>query len=144
VRSKVLVALAVTVALVLASGTAAVAKPLSKQEWRTRVTTICTDANDQVTAAAIDAFKGLRKNHQPSLKRLTKFTNTVVPLIEKAVADVDALDEPASFTNGVKKWLAAIKHVVDRFRADPKVVNEADPFGAANKLAKKLGLHGCV
>jgi hypothetical protein len=143
-RSKLVTIAAIVLAVVVSTAGVAFAEPLTKKEWRTAARGICSDANDQVIAEIGEILGGLGEDEQPTDEQLADIADAVAPLIQGAVDDVRDLEEPASFKKGVKKWTAAIEDVVEEMQDDPSILNTPNPFKRPNKLAKKLGLRGCV
>jgi hypothetical protein len=143
-RSKLFAMAALSLAVVVADASVALADPLTKREWRKEARAICSEGNEKVTSIANEMFGDLGEGEEPTAEEFGTFADQVVPIIEDVIKDVDDLEEPKSYKSGVKKWLGAIGDVVERIEADPTVVNQTDPFKKPNKLAKKLGLRGCV
>jgi len=143
-RSKLLAVVALALALALTNASAALADPLSKREWRKEVRSICSAGNAEVNSIASEMFGDLGEGEEPTSEEFADFADEVVPIIEDMVEQVNDLEEPKSYKPGVKKWLKSIEDVAQRIEDDPTVVNQVDPFKKPNRLAKKLGLRGCV
>jgi hypothetical protein len=143
-RSKLLAVAALALAVAVADASVALADPLSKREWRKEVRAICSTGNADVNSIAGEMFGDLGEGEQPTDDQLAAFADQVVPIIEDVIEQVDDLEEPKSYERGVNKWLSAIEVVAQKIEDDPTVVNQVNPFKKPNKLAKKLGLRGCV
>jgi hypothetical protein len=143
-RSKIVLIAALALALVVSTAGVAFADPLTKKEWRTAARGICSDANEEVIGAINEVAGDLGTDEEPSDEQLADIADAVAPIIQGAVDDVRDLEEPSSFKRGVKKWLGAIDDVVEEMQDDPSILDTPDPFKKPNKLAKKLGLRGCV
>jgi hypothetical protein len=144
IRSKLPMAISLALVFVLVSAGAALAEPLSKQEWRQQATDICTASSGKVNKIASDAFGSLGANEKPTPAQLEAFVNKAVPVLEQTVDDVVGLEEPSAIRKNVKRWAAAVRKVTADLEDDPTIlITQSDGFAKANKIAKKIGLHGC-
>jgi hypothetical protein len=138
------IVLACAFALAAVNAGVAGAEPLSKREWRAQVKSICVDANDEVSQKIQDVVGDLKEGERPTDDQFREMADGVAPILEGAIDDVNDLEEPVAFKKGVKRWLAAFDDVVEEIRDDPLTLDKPDPLRKPNKLAKKLGLHGCA
>jgi Txe/YoeB family toxin of Txe-Axe toxin-antitoxin module len=144
-RPRLLIAGSLVLAVSLGFTSLALAKPLSKDQWLKKGNAICKQVNKDINAIANDAFAGLKKNQKPSAEQAAAFADRAGPKIEQAILKIDALEEPKSLRNDVKKFLAAASEVLAKLQSDPLViVNDRDPFAKANKIARKVGLTVCA
>ena len=133
------------VAVVILTAGVALAAPLSESQWKQQGTAVCKQVNKDLDAIQKDVFAGLGKNEKPSADQFDAFVAQFVPVIEGAVASIDALNEPKSLQSGVKKFDAAVADALATIEADPEAAFSGDdPFAKANKVAKKIGLRACA
>jgi len=144
-RSKALVAGSV-VAVVVLSASAALAKPLSEQQWRKQGNAVCKQVNKELDALGNEIFAGLGPHDQPSVEQVQAFAEQFAPVIKDAIASIDALKEPAALKKDVKRFKAAANDAVAHVEANPSVLlnEKSDPFAKVNKIARKLGLKVCA
>ncbi len=91
---------------------------------------------------AEQAFASLPKDQKPSPELLTEFAGVAIPLVKQQIDAVAALEPPKSLQSKVKKLIRSARAALAKVEADPSLLADEkhDPFAAANKQAKKLGL----
>jgi hypothetical protein len=136
-RSRVFTASGALVAAVTLSAGVALAAPLSESQWKKQANSVCKQVDKDLAPIEKEAFAGLGENEQPSPEQITAFVEQFVPIIEGAVASIDALNEPKSLKSGVKKFKVAVADVLAAIQADPVGVltGDTDPFTKADKVA---------
>ena len=134
------------VAVVTLTAGVALAAPLSESQWKQQGNAVCKQVNKKLGAIQHDVFAGLGKNQKPSTEQIDAFAAQFTPVIEDAVASIDALDEPKSLKSGVKKFEAAVNDALATVQDDPNAAftGNKDPFAKANKVARKIGLKACA
>lgn len=142
---KVVAATSIIAVVAVTSGTA-FAKPLSEAQWKRQANAVCKQTNKDIDEVTNEVFAGLGDNEQPSPEQVSAWVDRFVPLARKAIASIDALNEPNAFKGTVKKLKAAISEAVTAIETDPVAAfnYEHDPFAKANKIARKLGLKACA
>ena len=139
---RVVIAGLFTVLLVLAGAGPALAKPLSKQEWRSQVRAICKQIDRDLDTAAEAALADVDPNTGPTPEQLAAATAAFIPVIRAAITSIAALDEPVAFRKNVKRFRAAVFRGLAVLEDDPSNT-DGDLFGAADKLAARLGIGSC-
>ena len=116
--------------IVTAAAAPAFAKPLSSGEFKKQANAICKEGNQQLEAAAEQAFGDLPKGQQPSPEQLETFASVAIPNIKAKV----------------KKLITSARAAVAKIEANPSLLGDEknDPFAATDKQAKKLGLKECA
>lgn len=144
-RSKVLVGGALVVIVALQAGVA-FAKPLTPKQWKKQGNAICTATNAKIAAIEGDVFAGTSDDAEPTDEQIQAFVVEFVPVIDDAVSEIVALDEPVKLRKGVKQFAAAVEDTLTTIQADPSAafLGDEDPFAKANKVARKLGLTVCA
>ena len=144
----VIKALAATsiVSVVTMTGGAAFAKPLSEAQWKKQANAVCKHTNKDIEELNNEVFAGLGENEQPSPEQVSAWVDRFAPIARKAVASVEALNEPQALRSTVKKFAAATSEAVEEIETDPVAAfsYEHDPFAKVNKIARKLGLKACA
>ncbi|MFO7592400.1 MAG: hypothetical protein R6X23_16190 [Acidimicrobiia bacterium] len=143
-RKRGAVAASVVAAVMLSAGVA-VAAPLTESQWKKQANAVCKQANKEIEPIQQEAFAGLGEDERPSPEQLVAFAALFVPVIEDALASIDALDEPESLRSGVKKFKVAVTEALTTIEADPVGIfdGDTDPFTKADKAARKIGLKAC-
>ncbi|MCJ7436779.1 MAG: hypothetical protein MUP97_03330 [Acidimicrobiia bacterium] len=139
-------AAASVVAVVTLTAGIALAAPLSESQWKQQGNAVCKQVNKDLKPIQQELFAGLGKNEDPSAEQISAYVEQFVPVIEDAVASIDALNEPKSLKSGVKKFKVAVADALATIEADPVAVltGDTDPFVKANKVARKIGLKACA
>lgn len=134
------------IAVVVLSAGLAFAAPLSESQWKKQANALCRQVNQELGPIQAEIFGGLGENDRPSPEQITAYVAQSVPVIEDAVASIDALNEPKSLKRGVKKFKVAVADTLATIEADPVTVlnGDTDPFTNANKAARKIGLKACA
>lgn len=144
----VIKALAATsiISVVTMTGGAAFAKPLSEAQWKKQANAVCKHTNKDIEELNNEVFAGLGENEQPSPEQVSAWVDRFAPIARKAVASVEALNEPQALRSTVKKLAAAISQAVTEIETRPVAAfnYEHDPFAKVNKIARKLGLKACA
>ena len=144
-RIRVVVATSVAAVVALSAGVA-LAKPLSEKQWKQRANAVCKQTNKQLDKIGNEVFAGLGRDEEPSPEQTAAFAQQFVPVINDAIASIDALDEPKSLKSDVRKFKAAARAAVAAVEADPTsaFTGQRDPFAKVDKIAKKLGPKECA
>jgi hypothetical protein len=141
-----LAALAFAGMIVAGAAASAFAEPLSNNEFKKQGNAICAEGNQQINAAAEQAFAGLSKNQQPSADQVTAFAAVSLPLVKQQIDGVAALEPPKSLKSKVKQLIRSARAGLAKAEANPALLadDKHNPFAAADKQAKKLGLKECA
>ncbi len=141
-----LASLALAGTFVAGTAVAAFADPLSSREFKKQANAICAQGNQQIEAAAQQAFGDLPEGQEPSPEQFAAFAAVLIPNVKQQVEGVAALEPPKSLKTKVKKLVKTARAAVAKAEADPSLLADEkhDPFAAANKQAKKLGLKECA
>ena len=78
-----LASLALAGTIVAGMAVSAFAQPLSTREFKKQANAICAQGNQQIDAAAEQAFAGLSRDQQPTAEQLTAFAAVAVPNIKQ-------------------------------------------------------------
>jgi hypothetical protein len=137
-------AFVVVTVLTLSAGVA-FAAPLTESQWKKQANALCKQVDKDLAPIEQEAFAGLGEDEQPSPEQFIAFAALFVPVIEDAVASIDALNEPKSLRSGVKKFKVAVTDALATIVADPVTVfsGDTDPFTKVDKVARKIGLKAC-
>jgi esterase/lipase len=124
----------------------ALADPLSGKEFKKQANAICAQGNQQIEAAAQQAFGNLPQGQQPTPEEVQAFAAVAFPNIKQQIDSIAALDPPKSLKAKVKKLIKSARSALAKLEADPTLLADEkhDPFASANKQAKKLGLKECA
>jgi hypothetical protein len=129
----------------LGSGCGSSYHGLTKAEFIKRATAICAKS-DKANDAALR--KALAKDPSPS--EIAKvFSGTVVPLINKELDELAALEPPKADRDRVKEMIAELRNetktLATRLETDPaKVLNsKEDPYEKSHAAFKAYGLTRC-
>jgi hypothetical protein len=141
-----LAALALAGTIVAGTAVSAFADPLTSRQFKKQANAICAEGNQQIEAVAKQTFGNLSKGQEPTAEQLATFAAAAIPNIEQQIEGVAALEAPKSLEAKVKKLVTTARAALAKVKADPSLVTEVknDPFKAANKQAKKLGLKDCA
>ena len=139
-------AAASVVAVVTLTAGVALAAPLTESQWKKQANAFCKQVNKELEPIQRELFAGLGEDERPSPEQISAYVEQFVPVIEDAVASIDALNEPKSLKSGVKKFKAAVADALASVQDDPDAAfaGNNDPFANANKVARKLGLKACA
>jgi len=144
----VIKALAATsiVTVVTMSGGTAFGRPLSEVQWKKQANAVCKQTNKDVEELDNEIFASLGENEQPSPEQVSAWVDRFAPIARKAIASINALNEPQALKSTVKKLVAATSEAVEEIETDPVAAfsYEHDPFSKVNKIARKLGLKACA
>jgi len=117
-------------------------EPLTKEEFITQADQICTDGDDEVTAAAEDLTAG----GQPSDEEVEQFvSDTVLPSIQEQADGIDELTPPEEDAEQIDGIVAALNEAIAAAEADPAVAiaTDGNAFEEVNTLAQDYGLTAC-
>jgi hypothetical protein len=139
-------ALALAGTIVAGTAVSAFADPLSSNQFKKQANAICAEGNKQIDAAGEQAFAGLSKGQEPSPEQFAAFAAVLIPNVAQQVEGVAGLEAPKSLKAKVNKLIKTARAAVAKVTADPSLLSDEkhDPFAAANKQAKKLGLEECA
>jgi Txe/YoeB family toxin of Txe-Axe toxin-antitoxin module len=133
------------VAVVVLSGSVALAAPLSEEKWRKQGNKICKQVDKDLNEIGKEVFAGLGPDEKPSDEQFTAYVAQFVPAIEGGVSSIDALNEPKSVKKDLKKFKAAVAQALETIEADPTALaGSKDPFAKVDKIGKRLGLKECT
>ena len=140
-RPKWVTGAAIAVVGAVAMAGSASAKPLSTKEWRTQANVVCDQVNEDIDAAAGEAFAGLGQDDEPSPEQVSAFADELVSIAEDGIAEIDDLEEPKAVKKSFKKYKAALTDALENVTDDPSLLTETkNPFAKADKIGKKLRL----
>jgi hypothetical protein len=125
----------------------AAAGELSKKEYKAGVNDICAAFAEERDAAFGEAFEGLDETEEPSPEQLAAALDTVIPIFREALGGIEELDGPNSLEKKVNKVVDQYRDILEAIEADLDVVtgeDAEDPFAAADKQARKLGIGDCA
>jgi hypothetical protein len=145
IRGAAAASVVAVVAVVTLTTGVAMAAPLTESQWKKQANALCKQANKEIEPIEQEAFAGLGEDEQPSPEQFVAFAALFVPVIEDALASIDALNEPKSLRSGVKKFTVAVTEALTTIEADPEGIfsGDTDPFAKADKAARKIGLKAC-
>ncbi|HUF84930.1 MAG TPA: hypothetical protein VMQ81_10105 [Acidimicrobiia bacterium] len=124
----------------------AAAGELSKKEYKAEANQICEDAGDEIDAIFETAFEGVESEEDIDPAAFEAAINEAIPVFREAIDDIGGLEGPSALERKVDKLLDQYSEVVDEIEDDPQGAFESDedPFEAADKRARKLGLRRCA
>ena len=128
----------------LADVAAAGDSALSAHQWRAKANALCRRANRHSDTVRRDAFRGLKRDQQPSLAQMTAYVKGVAPIVRGLVHDIDQLHEPKHLAEKVGRFLATARREVKRLVADPSLGLEGNPFSDSSLRASALDLKACT
>jgi hypothetical protein len=129
---------AVVVAALVVLGTAsAYAKPLSEKNWRKQASAICNRTNRDIGAIDAEVFVDYT---EPTPEQLSSFLDQALPVFDRAVAAIDALDEPKALKRDVKRLVAAATAELEALRTNPQLLieTEGNAIPRTTKISRKL------
>jgi hypothetical protein len=137
--SKLAAAGVLVVLSVFAAASPALAKPLTEQQWRTRANAICTQSSNEI--GALDA-ELLADYVKPTPEQASVFVGRAVPVFEKALAAIDALEEPKALSPNIKRLVRTATRELDALSDDPTILvaTEGNALPKARKLSAALGI----
>jgi hypothetical protein len=136
-------AVAILVAALSLGAVSAAGDTLTAAQWRRRANALCVHANKRSNAVRREAFRGLKRDEQPSLAQITAYVEGVAPIVKDLAHDLDALHEPEQLSKKVHRLVATARRELRRLVADPSVGLEGNPFSDTNLRSDALGLKSC-
>jgi len=139
-RRNVFGAGVLVILIVLAISPAALAKPLSDQQWRKQANVICKQFHaDRLPILPASGLSVV----EPDEAR--QYVEQAAPLYEELITSIDSLDEPKARKKKVKTFVTALTAALGTIEDTPLAAFSAfdDPFAKANSTAKKLRLRSC-
>jgi ABC-type lipoprotein release transport system permease subunit len=111
---------------------------LTKAEWIAKADAICQQGDQQIEAAAKQAFG----NQKPTAAAVQQFaTGTALPNTQSQIDQIRALGAPSGDEDQVSKILDTVQADIDKAKAAGDV--EESTFADGNALAKQYGLKVC-
>jgi hypothetical protein len=134
------------VAFVTLGAAVAWAAPLSESQWKKQANAVCKQTNKDLDQIGNEVFAGVGENQEPSAEQINAWVDEFVPIVEDAVASIDALNEPKALKSNLRKFKAEVKKTLTAIEADPQGIfaGSNDPFAKVDKYARKLGLKACA
>ncbi len=115
---------------------------LSKREFLKQGNAICAKGTRKIDRLGLTAFK--TPGH-PTPAETVAFAKTVaVPITQSELDQLRALKRPKGDENSVKTLLDKAQAAVDRVRAHPTLLGQANGSDEANALARAYGLTACA
>jgi hypothetical protein len=143
IRRRIVVTGLLTALLVATNAGVALARPLSKQEWRKQVHAICRQIDRDLDTATEAALADVDPATGPTPEQLEAATTQFIPVIRAAVESIAALDEPVAYRKDVKRFRAAVFRGLAVLEDDPSN-SDGNLFREADKFANRLGIRSCL
>jgi hypothetical protein len=111
---------------------------LTKAEWIAKADAICQQGDQQIEAAARQAFG----NQKPTAAAVQQFaTGTALPNTQSQIDKIKALGAPSGEEDQVNEILDTVQADIDKAKAAGDIENNT--FADGNALAKQYGLKVC-
>lgn len=145
-RSHIVAAPLVGIALVLAGCGGGDDEGLSKADYVAQADAICQKADDASSKELTAASQKLGENPTPE-QQAEVVTSVLLPSIETQLKDLKALGRPKGEEDAADALYESLGNAVEKGKSDPSALISASggesPFADANAKAKALGLKVC-
>jgi hypothetical protein len=116
--------------------------PLSPAVFANRANKICAEAEAAVEKETRTISEGLSGSSEDDLASYV--FNFLDPWVGTAMSELGDLGLPKRKAKQAEGMIEAYEATLAHMESHPKLVLKDDPFAAANKMAKNLGLADCV
>ncbi len=116
--------------------------PISKAVFLKEGNAVCKQIGSERDAALTSAAKETGGS-SPSSEMSEFVSSGLAPVVSQMTEELEGLGEPKHYERQARSLIESFEGAVQQLEAEPSTLMAGDPFAAANKKARELGLPEC-